>query len=652
MSTNNFMNNLNNFMTQLGITEYKPNVTNSPGYRRAIDTINNVDLNQERLNNNQLRMLNRLEQYEERDKQRLRDIEQRMSTKQGTSPAQNKSVTPKQLIKKNVEADLNNLWRTGQNVVDGVVDDAAKGAAGALRANAAKTPGLFSKIASGARGLVGGPIGLATLAGLGLEQLANGQIGRNIGQWFVDNFTPQGGNPNDMIRQRNAEEIQNSGTNLRAQGKTQDVGSVARDYSQSTPRTNKTNTTQPNKTNTAQTTSGDENLPSRRGSVEQFILDNADPSVTYGRDPVTNEVVAVPLDALPPDSPVVTDNNNGNNTNGTAGVPPVSADGGEPIYPTPGQPLVADVKFNDDGSAVADGRVVEQPAQQGVPANNSDMDLQNLVREVMSAQPMRDTATRDLLSQYYNDIQQMISANPHYQGSVQTPNNPYNVDPRQLEALTWMDQVQAAIGGGRGDRAQAYIDGQRQLYQQRMANQLGVPYEDYIRSTITQQEQNIALRSKQLENELAIRAQESEDMATRLSALQELVKLREDTNRALDEIRLRGEYDLAQERLSQAGQDARAALDANTQLIDRQMQINDPNQRLRAQAQFYNSVGFLDPNVQRAFIMGMPADMRAILFNPTATQDDIEQLFNWARTQPGGPGIIQQIISNILPNSR
>ena len=362
--------------------------------------------------------------------------------------------------------------------------------------------------------------------------------------------------------------------------------------------------------------------------------------------------MAVPLDALPSDSPVVTDDNNTNNTNRTAGVPPVSTDGGEPIYPTPGQPLVADVEFNDDGSAIVDGRVVEQPAQQRIPANNSDMDLQNLVREVMSAQPMRDTATRDLLNQYYNDIQQMISANPYYQGSVQTPNNPYNVDPRQIEALTRMDQVQAAIGGGRGDRAQAYIDGQRQLYQQRMANQLGVPYEDYVRSTMAQQEQNIALRSKQLENELAIRAQESEDMATRLSALQELVKLREDTNRALDEIRLRGEYDLAKERLSQAGQDARAALDANTQLIDRQMQINDPNQRLRAQAQFYNSVGFLDPNVQRAFIMGMPADMRAILFNPTATQEDIEQLFNWARTQPGGPGIIQQIISNILPNSR
>lgn len=647
MSTNNFMNNLNNFMAQLGITEYRPNVTNSPGYKRAMNTLDNADLQQSRLNNNQSQMLDRLAQYERNDAQRLKDIEQRMADTKTT-----KTSVPKTPSSSKYNADIDNLWRTGANVVDDVVDDAAKGAAGVLRTNAAKTPGLFSRIATSARGLVGGPIGLATLAGLGLEQLANGQVGRNIGQWFVNNFTPQGGNPNDMIRQRSTEEIQNSGTNLRAQGRTQDIGSVARDYVQGAPRTNETNATQQNQTSTARTTSADDNLPSRRGSIEQFILDNADPLVTYGRDPVTNEVVAVPLDALPSDSPVVTDNDNTSNTNGTAGVPPVSTDGGEPIYPTPGQPLVADVKFNDDGSAMVDGRVVEQPAQQSVPTNDSDMNLQNLVREVMSAQPMRDTSTRDLLNQYYNDIQQMISANPYYQGTVQTPNNPYNVDPKQLEALTWMDQVQAAIGGGRGDRAQAYIDGQRQLYQQRMANQLGVPYEDYIRSTMAQQEQNIALRSKQLENELAMRAQESEDMATRLSALQELVKLREDTNRALDEIRLRGEYDLAQERLSQAGQDARAALDANTQLIDRQMQINDPNQRLRAQSQFYNSVGFLDPNVQRAFIMGMPADMRAILFNPTATQDDIEQLFNWARTQPGGPGIIQQIISNILPNSR
>ena len=647
MSSNNFMNNLNNFMAQLGITEYRPNVTNSPGYKRAMNTIDNADLQQSRLNNNQSQMLDRLAQYERNDEQRLRDIERRMSDTKTV-----KTSIPKAPSNSTRNADIDNLWRTGTNVANDVVDGTAKGAAGVLRTNAAKTPGLFSKITAGARGLVGGPIGLATLAGLGLEQLANGQVGRNIGQWFVNNFTPQGGNPNDMIRQRSAEEVQNSGTNLRAQGKTQDVGSIARDYSQSTPKTTETTASRQNQTSTARTTSTDENLPSRRGSVEQFILNNADPSVTYGRDPVTDEVVVVPLDALPSDSPVVTDNNNGGNTNGTAGAPPVSTDAGEPIYPTPGQPLVADVKFNDDGSAMVDGRVVEQPAQQNAPANNNDMDLQNLVREVMSAQPMRDTATRDLLNQYYNDIRQMISANPYYQGTVQTPNNPYNVDPKQLEALTWIDQVQAAIGGGRGDRAQAYIDGQRQLYQQRMANQLGVPYEDYVRSTMAQQEQNIALRSKQLKDELAMRAQESEDMATRLSALQELVKLREDTNRALDEIRLRGEYDLAQERLSQAGQDARAALDANTQLIDRQMQINDPNQRLRAQSQFYNSVGFLDPNVQRAFIMGMPADMRAILFNPTATQDDIEQLFNWAKTQPGGPGIIQQIISNILPNSR
>lgn len=56
----------------------------------------------------------------------------------------------------------------------------------------------------------------------------------------------------------------------------------------------------------------------------------------------------------------------------------------------------------------------------------------------------------------------------------------YYVDPKTLRAKQAMDGFSISYGRGDTSHAQRYLDNQRMLYEAQMANQAGVPYDEYL----------------------------------------------------------------------------------------------------------------------------------------------------------------------------
>ena len=158
-----------------------------------------------------------------------------------------------------------------------------------------------------------------------------------------------------------------------------------------------------------------------------------------------------------------------------------------------------------------------------------------------------------LMDQYdklYNTIQ---NQDPRYQGDIQTPQNPYYVDPRQLEnaqaanrSLAMLDYIQ-----GRGpapDQAGMMMNNAQQMYQAQLANQAGVPYSDYQAAMLDRQKQMIAARAAQMEAQMQMALQNEDNVFRKQQLLQNIEQNKVDAQNAMNNLdyRLRyGSYDAA-----------------------------------------------------------------------------------------------------------
>lgn len=93
---------------------------------------------------------------------------------------------------------------------------------------------------------------------------------------------------------------------------------------------------------------------------------------------------------------------------------------------------------------------------------------------------------QDINLQRYNQMQsQAIANNPYYGGDVVRAEQPYQVDKDELARRRKQDDLFAAYNAVNGttlptNSAQTYINNTISDYQVQMANQAGVPYQDYI----------------------------------------------------------------------------------------------------------------------------------------------------------------------------
>lgn len=153
--------------------------------------------------------------------------------------------------------------------------------------------------------------------------------------------------------------------------------------------------------------------------------------------------------------------------------------------------------------------------------------LQSGVNDPRNEQMSIPTMYNRLMNQFnelYNTIQ---TQDPRYQGGIQTPQNPYYVDPKQLEtaqarnrSLAMLDYIQ-----GRGlapDQAGMIMNNAQQMYQAQLANQAGVPYSDYQAAMLDRQKQMIATRAAQMEAQIQIALQNENNVFRKQQLIQQM----------------------------------------------------------------------------------------------------------------------------------
>lgn len=179
--------------------------------------------------------------------------------------------------------------------------------------------------------------------------------------------------------------------------------------------------------------------------------------------------------------------------------------------------------------------------------------LQSGIDDPRNKQMSIPTMYNRLMDQYnelYNTIQ---NQDPRYQGGIQTPQNPYYIDPRQLErtqaanrSLAMLDYIQ-----GRGpapDQAGMMMNNAQQMYQAQLANQAGVPYADYQAAMLDRQKQMIAARAAQIESQLQLAVQNESNIFAKQQLIQQMEQNKVAAQNAMNNLdyQLRyGSYDAA-----------------------------------------------------------------------------------------------------------
>lgn len=185
--------------------------------------------------------------------------------------------------------------------------------------------------------------------------------------------------------------------------------------------------------------------------------------------------------------------------------------------------------------------------------------LQSGVNDARNEQMSIPTMYNRLMDQYnelYNTIQ---NQDPRYQGGIQTPQNPYYVDPRQLEtaqarnrSLAMLDYIQ-----GRGpapDQAGMMMNNAQQMYQAQLANQAGVPYADYQAAMLDRQKQMIAARAAQMEAQMQMALQNENNVFRKQQLIQQMEQNKVAAQNAMNNLDYQlkyGSYDAANQAAQQ-----------------------------------------------------------------------------------------------------
>lgn len=185
--------------------------------------------------------------------------------------------------------------------------------------------------------------------------------------------------------------------------------------------------------------------------------------------------------------------------------------------------------------------------------------LQSGVNDTRNEQMSIPTMYNRLMDQYnelYNTIQ---NQDPRYQGDIQIPQNPYYVDPKQLEtaqarnrSLAMLDYIQ-----GRGpapDQAGMMMNNAQQMYQAQLANQAGVPYADYQAAMLDRQKQMIAARAAQMEAQMQMALQNENNVFRKQQLIQQMEQNKVAAQNAMNNLDYQlkyGSYDAANQAVQQ-----------------------------------------------------------------------------------------------------
>lgn len=626
-------------MKELGIKEYKNTEKTSPAYKRAEKMLDEADLDKSRIENNKKGMKARLEKY--------------AKTNQSSTASQQQTTNK---VVSNKQQDLDNLYSKNQvkapqtetpkqtktftdklkSVNDKINNSKASkftggvgkflGAGSAIQGGA----GMFSPYADNlsraydAAGVLGGVTSLLTggksslITGGGATYNANkAQEIKAMNKSLMDGeyadlvksgidpevaFASVYGNIDprrvgiDFVNDRAFQKQYLASTATEATAPT-----TKREVSNAKPTNKKVDMKQKMKNEIANDT---QNLPQASGNVEEFIEGQI---AKYG------------------------------GYDGGANVPPtdMANAGGQPAVPP---------------QTAIPTQVVDQQGVQPTVQNVQVPDQVDYAQQIMGMTPQGYVSSQDIMDKLntaYANINQQINADPRYQGGVVQANNPYNIDEKELARLQRADQYMNAFGV-ESDLAGQYAQQRQVMYEQQMANQLGVPYQDYIDATLEQRKARISNEAQQMENVLKLQAQQATDMKTRLDAMNKMQELR---NNVATEM-YKAELD------AQAKKDV-AMLNAMGGIAKTQAFTNAPSTMLQAAGQYAGNVGgVLGGNYMYSNLWAMTPEQRGMFMNAgrPISDEELQTFFGRMGNVPaqfrtqGGQMPTQPQSQGVLPN--
>lgn len=247
--------------------------------------------------------------------------------------------------------------------------------------------------------------------------------------------------------------------------------------------------------------------------------------------------------------------------------------------------------------------------------------LQSGVNDPRNEQMSIPTMYNRLMDQYnklYNTIQ---TQDPRYQGGIQTPQNPYYVDPKQLEtaqarnrSLAMLDYIQ-----GRGpapDQAGMIMNNAQQMYQAQLANQAGVPYTDYQAAMLDRQKQMIATRAAQMEAQMQMALQNEDNVFRKQQLIQQIEQNKVAAQNAMNNL----DYQLQYGSYDAANQAAQQMQLNNLRALQQQAAADLQYNRDLAKLTYQNQLGIerdsLKPQSQGNIYSGLNAINALSGYNP------------------------------------
>lgn len=260
--------------------------------------------------------------------------------------------------------------------------------------------------------------------------------------------------------------------------------------------------------------------------------------------------------------------------------------------------------------------VLSTPAQDALLSQ-----LQSGIDDPRNEQMSIPTMYNRLMDQYselYNTIQ---NQDPRYQGGIQTPQNPYYIDPRQLESaqaanrsLAMLDYIQ-----GRGpapDQAGMMMNNAQQMYQAQLANQAGVPYADYQAAMLDRQKQMIAARAAQMEAQMQLALQNENNVFRKQQLIQQIEQNKVAAQNALNNL----DYQLKYGSYDAANQAAQQMQLQNLRALQQQAAADLQYNRDLAKLTYENQLGIerdqLKPQPQGNIYSGLNAINALAGYNP------------------------------------
>lgn len=247
--------------------------------------------------------------------------------------------------------------------------------------------------------------------------------------------------------------------------------------------------------------------------------------------------------------------------------------------------------------------------------------LQSGINDPRNEQMSIPTMYNRLMDQYkelYNTIQ---TQDPRYQGDIQTPQNPYYVDPKQLEtaqarnrSLAMLDYIQ-----GRGpapDQAAMMMNNAQQMYQAQLANQAGVPYADYQAAMLDRQKQMIATRAAQMEAQMQMALQNENNVFRKQQLIQQIEQNKIAAQNAMNNL----DYQLQYGSYDAANQAAQQIQLNNLRALQQQAAADLQYNRDLAKLTYQNQLGIerdqLKPQSQSNIYSGLNAINALSGYNP------------------------------------